>query len=513
VEREARAASEQRLTTILWRGKYLIAVAVAVAVALAIVLTHLSAKVYAASAVLQVNAAASTPSATDPLGTQQASEGLAATYARRIVDRSFLQQIQPKVAGAKLRTGELQSRISASAVKGTTLIELSVEGPSPQEARSLAAQVADQFVRTIQQESRSRTLQLQQEVEARISALNLRIEGLASGTQTPAVTEQLAALRGARSALVQQEQGLFANGLQQGGVVSLTSPPSGSAAPVRPRPVLNVVAGILLGLLVGIGLALLRARLDRGLHAAAEVEDLVGAPVLASIPLRRRFSVDDPVLGEAYDILRANLAFLSLDRPIQAITFTSFNPGEGKSSTAEGLAYAAVRGGLNVLLIDGDVRTRTLSQRLGHPDAPGLTTIMVDLATPEEAVVDLADGLSFLPSGPTPPNPPSLLSSSRVVDLVAQMRNEYSLIIFDSPPVAHLADASILASVSDGVIAVARVGVTKRSDLVAAATNLRHSPTPIVGVVVIEPREVDETYYPAITRGTTPAVPDASVSP
>jgi capsular exopolysaccharide synthesis family protein len=513
VEREAGAASEQRLATILWRGKYLIAVAVAVAVVLAIVLTRLSSKVYAASAVLQVNAATASPSSTDPLGTQQASEGLAATYARRLVDRSFLAQIQPRVQGGRLTTGQLQNRISASAVKGTTLIELTAEGPSPSTAKSLAAQVANGFVGTIQQESRARTLQLQQEIETRISALNKRIEQLASGTQSPAAVEQLAALRGARTALVQQEQGLFANGLQQGGVVSVTAPPSGSAAPVRPRPVLNIVAGVLLGLLVGIGLSLLRARLDRGLHSAREVEQILGTPVLASIPLRRRFSSDDPVLGEAYDILRANLAFLSLDHPIQVVTFTSFNPGEGKSSTAEGLAYAAVRGGLNVLLVDGDARTRTLSQRLGYADAPGLTTVTVDLATPEEAIAELADGLSFLPAGPTPPNPPSLLSSQRVVELVSHLRSEFSLIIFDSPPVAHLADASILASVSDGVVLIARVGVTQRVDLTAAAANLRHSPTPIVGVVVLEPREVDQTYYPAITRGTAPALPDTSVSP
>src|SRR5919201_1475586 len=127
----------------------------------------------------------------------------------------------------------------------------------------------------------------------------------------------------------------------------------------------------MLGLLVGSGLAWLRARLDRGLHSSEEAEQLLEAPVLASIPLRRRYSSSDAVLGEAYDILRANLAFLALDRPLHVLTFSSFNPGEGKTSTAEGVAYAAVRGGLNVLLVDGDVRTRTLSERLGYADAPG----------------------------------------------------------------------------------------------------------------------------------------------
>ena len=86
-------------------------------------------------------------------------------------------------------------------------------------------------------------------------------------------------------------------------------------------------------------------------------------------------------------------------------------------------------------------------------------------------------------------------------DLIDELRGQFSLVLIDAPPVAHLADASILASVSDGVIVVARVGITNRADLVDAAANLRHSPTPIVGVVLLERRSIDETYYPAVAKG------------
>jgi receptor protein-tyrosine kinase len=191
------------------------------------------------------------------------------------------------------------------------------------------------------------------------------------------------------------------------------------------------------------------------------------------------------------------------------LTLTSYNPREGKSSSVEGLAYAAVRGGLTVLMIDGDVRTRTLSTRLGHGDAPGLTTAIVGLASLDDIVIELAPGLSLLPAGPLPPNPPSLLSSNAMRDLVDDVRERHALVLIDSPPVAHLADASILAAVSDGVVVVARVGVTQRANLPAAAANLRHSPTPIVGSVLLEPRTVDETYYPAMSKGR-PVVPDTA---
>src|SRR5205807_10156845 len=99
--------------------------------------------------------------------------------------------------------------------------------------------------------------------------------------------------------------------------------------------------------------------------------------------------------------------------------------------------------------------------------------------------------------GPSPRTPPALIWSGRILDVVARLREQHPLIIVDSHPVANLADASILAALCDGVVFVARVGVTDRADLPAAVANLRHIPTPVIGAVVLEPRTFDETYYPA----------------
>jgi capsular exopolysaccharide synthesis family protein len=275
---------------------------------------------------------------------------------------------------------------------------------------------------------------------------------------------------------------------------------------------LNLVAGVLVGLLIGFLLAWVRARLDRGLHSSEEAERILDVPALATIPVRRRFSTEDPVLGEAYDMLRANLAFLSYDRDLRVLTVSSFNPREGKSSTVEGLAHAATRGGLDVLMIDGDVRTRSLSERLGHADKQGLTNAIVGQLDAEDATIQLAPGLAVLPAGPVPPNPPGLFSATTTRDLFESLRERYSLVLVDSPPIAHLADASILASMSDGIVMVARVGVTARSDLVAAAASLRQVPTPVVGVVVLERRQIDETYYPAASKGFR-VVPPAETRP
>ena len=491
---------DQRLATILWRGRYLIAASVAVALGLAIVVTKLSHKVYQAAAIVQVNSSnAPGTNGADPFTLQQASQALAKTYATLIDDKSFLDEIRPDVGGGRFSASELQRRVAAQAITDTSLIQLRVTGDSPSQARRLASDIAQAFVRTVQKGAAEATSRQQAAIQSQITSLSSQI-GALTPPKNAADADRLASLKAARTFLTQQLAALVASGIVRGSSVQISGPPTASSSPIRPRPVLNALAGVLLGLLAGLGLAWLRTRLDRGFHSANEAERLLNVPTLASIPVRRPFSQEDAIVGEAFDVLRANLAFLSLERNQRVITFSSYNPREGKTSVVEGLAYAAVRGGMSVLVIDGDVRTQTLSQRLGHADAPGLTSALVGMARLDRALVEIEPGLTLLPAGPAPPNPPSLLSSIGMRDLIAELREQHSLIIIDSPPVANLADASILAAVSDGVVLVARVGVTARADLPAAAANLRHSPTPLIGAVVLEPRTFDETYYPAMAR-------------
>ena len=487
---------EQKIGTILWRGKWLMLISLAVCVALAVFITKTSAKVYQATAIIQVNAPSTQTN--DTFQNQQASQGLAKTYATLITDRSFLDKIRDRVGNGRYSVGGLKSRISASAVQDTTLVRMKVEESSPAAATSLASDVAQAFLQVVRQDAVLRNNDQAREIQAQITRISDEIDALSkSGSNS----EKLRSLRLAQAALTDQLGSIVGDAARQGGIVSLSAPPTASSAPIRPRPALNVAAGVMLGLLLGIVLAWFRSRLDRALRSPDEAEELLAAPVLSSIPLRKRYSLEDGVLAEAYDVLRANLAFLSLDQALHVVTFTSFNPSEGKTASVEGLAYAAVRGGMSVLLIDGDVRTNSLSTQFGARGLPGLTSVIVGTAPLDEAVLEIVPGLSLLPAGPTPPNPPSLLSSGRMREVMAELREQHNLIIVDSPPVAHLADASILAAISDGIVLVARVGVTNRADLPAAAADLRHSPTPIVGTIVLSPQMIDETYYPTRTEG------------
>lgn len=501
---------EHQLTSVLWRGKWLILASVAAAAALAVLVTRQEARVYEAHATLQVSSPQTGLSATDVNQLQQASTGLAATYATLIDTRSFLAGVRARIDGGRLSTGDLLGAVTATPVASTGLVDVKATASSPAEAQRIAGDTAAAFLASVTHASSRQFSQQQSDLQTKIASVSGQIDALLRRRQTAVVGEQLSSLRTTRSFLIEQLAQIASTAARQAGSVTLAAPASATPTPISPRPTLNVAGGVVLGLVLGVGLAFLRARLDRGLRSASEIEQLAESPVLASIPLRRRYASDDPVLGEAHEILRANLAFLSLDGDLQVITFSSYNPGEGKSSTADGLAHAAVRAGQRVLLVDGDVRTRTLTERFGYGAHPGLSTVVVGAAEQDEAVVELAPGLDFLPAGPVPPNPPSLLSSGRARSLIEELRADYGLIVIDSPPVAHLADASILAAASDGIVLVARVGVTERSHLSATVGVFRKVPTPLVGYVLLEPKTIDETYYPALSRAAT--VPETSPS-
>jgi capsular exopolysaccharide synthesis family protein len=499
---------EQSLLNVVWRGRYLILLTTAVCAAVALLFALRSPKVYEASATLQVHSPSIAPDPIDPVREQQASQGLAKTYATLIDDRSMLEQIAPRVAGGTLSASRLARKVRASAIEETALVGLTVSDGSPAGARRLARQLASGFIAAIDAGVNRRLEEQQGLLEDRISTINTEIRTLRESSPnpgTPAVAEQLESLRRARAALTTELATVIAHGIQEGGALSLVGAPTARSAPVSPRPRLSLMAGILLGLLLGIALAALRMRIDRGLHSAEEAEGVLEVPVLASIPLRRTLRPEDRALSEAYDVLYANLAFHSTDRGLSVVTFSSYNPREGKSTTVAGLTAAAARGGAGVLVIDGDLRTGGLSQHLGYYDAPGLTELILDTASPDDALVQLAPDVVFLPAGQTTTNPPGLLSSGRMRELVEDFQAQHQLVIIDAPAIAHMADASILTSLSNGVVIVARVGSTQRADLRSAAADLRHTSVPVIGLVVLERRTAEHPYLAVPGRIRHPA--------
>ena len=495
MEEQLEPGNAQRIAPILWRGKFVILASVAIMLVLAVIYTARSAKVYEATAILQVSVTNQTVNA----DTASVNQGLAQNYATLLVSPGFLDKIRPQIDHGRLSTSELESRLSANAVPQTALVDLHSTGPSPQSAQSLGQEVASAFLANLQIEASSATAQQQRQIEKTIVNLSTRIAALqaSANANVPPISAQINSLQASRQALITQSASLVANGLDQGTSATLSAPPAASSSPIRPRRSLNLLAGLLLGLLLGVGLAWLREILQPGLRTADEAAALLDVPVLASIPLRPRMRANDPVLPEAYDILQANLFFAMRNNDLNVVTFIGPNPQVGKTSAVEGLAKVAARGGRNILIVDGDMRAATLSSRFGQGQRAGMVEMLQGDVDLDEALVSLESGLSLLPTRQSPINPPSLLSGERMKVLGAELRERFDIVLIDSPPIAGLADGLILASMSDAVVMVIRAGLTKPIDLTTAAASLRQSQTPIAGLVVFEERPV-ESYYPVV---------------
>jgi capsular exopolysaccharide synthesis family protein len=493
---------DQYITTILWRHKALVALCLIAGIGAAIAATLLRDKVYEARSTLRAGALVDRNGGDSP----EANQALARSYAEVLTSGSFLERIRHRVAGGTLSVRELQDRLKADAITDTGVIRLKARGSSPAAARGLAGAVTTSFLATLQEDATQRVTRQQAEIDALVERLNRRMEAARRDSSA------LAQLRASRQALLEQGAGLVADGVAEAGSVRRVGPPSASSKPVSPRPLLNATAGILLGLLLGAGLAWWRERRAPGLHSAEEAAALIDVPLLAAIPLRRRVLAGDPSVVESYDLLRANLTFQSLDRGLCVVTVAGKNVGVGKTSTVEGLAFAAARSGSSVVVVDGDLRRGSLSQRLGHGGREGLCDLVCGGRSLDDVLVELAPGVALLPSNAPTPNPPSLLYSQRARDAINELRDRFDLVLIDSPPVAQLADGLILASLSDGVLIVARSGVTTGPDLQSGVTKIRQARVPLVGLVFFTPLSVDTTYYYPRTGDAGPRADDAALS-
>jgi succinoglycan biosynthesis transport protein ExoP len=228
--------------------------------------------------------------------------------------------------------------------------------------------------------------------------------------------------------------------------------------PARPRVVLNLALGALVGLMIGLGLAFFIEYLDTSVKTMEDVENLLGLPVLAIIPknirLLHREAGDTPD-AEAYRILRTNIEFNRKNPEANTISLVSGGPGEGKSTTIANLAFVCAQGGYSTLIVDADLRRPVQHEFFGVSNTAGLTSYLATGIPLEKVILPTAvKNLSILPSGVLPADAVGILNSQRMSDAIAELKSRYDLIFFDSPPMLGVSDASVLASEVDETIIV-----------------------------------------------------------
>jgi len=270
--------------------------------------------------------------------------------------------------------------------------------------------------------------------------------------------------------------------------------------PVRPNKPLNIALGIIIGLVVGVGLAFFIEYLDTSVKTIDDVERSLQCAVLGVIPQNVGLLVEEGAESphaEAYRVLRTNLLFSRKDDKLNSIAVVSAGAGEGKSTTVFNLAAVFAQSGQRTLIVDSDLRRPTLHKMLHVTNSLGLTNYLLKQNTLEEVIqTTKVPTLDFLASGKLPSSSLGILSSTQMRDLIGELKLRYDFVFFDSPPIMGVSDASILASEVDMTLQVIQYRRYPQPMNIRAKQLVEKVGGNLVGIVLNNINmSQDESYY------------------
>jgi non-specific protein-tyrosine kinase len=419
-----------------------------------------------------------------------ASQQLAGTEAQLATTYPVLSAVASRYPG--LTADSLAKEVTATANANTQLFQISVQDSSPQRAASLANDVASTLIK-------QQNAAVAQQVAA-----------------TPAAQQNAAVARQNTATPVAQQNAA------QASFLVIVQPALPSATPSQTSKLVFITAGLLVGLLLGVVLAIILELLDTRVGTGEALAQLLGWSILGTVWQTGHGEdiinpIDQDSNVESYSILRTNIGFAAIDKPLQTLVVTSGKPGEGRTVVATNLAIFMARAGKNTLLIDANLRQPTLHEQFGIPaHAMGfsnavlmfnrLTTVnplFTSKTGSKESTVAAAGEASLgpfvrvgdipnlyvMPSGPLPPNPPELLDSKAMQGFFAALRScGAEVVIFDTPPLLGLSDASILASKVDGTLIVVDINHASKGSLGQMKALLEQAKVRVIGCVVNKQR-------------------------
>lgn len=304
--------------------------------------------------------------------------------------------------------------------------------------------------------------------------------------------------------------------------VHVIDPASIPTSPVRPKRLRNLVAGLLVGIIIGVTLAFVQEAMDTSVRTTEEAERLVNAPALAVIPTESNGNRKNQLSGglaaaatgsnvvgltvlsrpsspiaESFRSLRTSVLLSTAPRPPQTLLVTSAQMGEGKTSIATNLAMSFAQRQGPVLIIDADMRRPSVAKTLGVANEKGLSSFLTGAHSLDEVLIqyERIPGLWILPAGPRPPDPAELLSSPMMGTTLKNLLQRFTQIVVDSPPLLLVTDAVVLSAMVDGVILVVASGSTARGALTRAHRILENAGSRVLGMVLNKVDMRFDTYY------------------
>lgn len=505
----------RRYFVLLLRWLWLILLCAALGGGAAYLVSRRMTPVYSASTTLLIRQA---PSAgTTDYTALLTSERLAQTYSKMIAGRPVMEAVVAEL-GLATSPADLAKQVSVELVRDTQLIRVSVEDTSPSRAAGVANAVAAAFAaqnRSMQAARYADSLDgMQREMQglsALIAETQAQIDALGAPKTGDGQAELarlqtiLAGHRNTYSLLLQNYEQMRLTAAQSADDVAVYESAQVPGAPVRPRTRQNALLAAAVGAMLAVGVAFLVEYLDDTLKTPDDVRHALGLETLGIIGQIKGEEKELVVatqprsaIAEAYRVLRTNVRFSSLDRPLHTLLVTSPGPTEGKSITAANLASTMAEAGLTVVAVDADLR-RPRQHRLFDIDRlRGLTQALLDGRVDGNVHPTLYMGkLGVLPAGELPPNPSEILGSQRMRDLLAELAGQADLVIVDSPPSLPVTDAAVLARQVDGVLLVIEAGQTRRWTAQRALEGLQQVGGNVIGVVLnnVPTTGIGSRYY------------------
>jgi receptor protein-tyrosine kinase len=444
----------------------------------------------------------------------------------------------PEIAERTVRETSLPGRTAESLLSSSTvapkensdILAFVVTDGDQDAARELATAYATEYIAYRQELDSTGLTRAREQVQERIKLLE------ETDQQSSRLYETL---------LSEEQQLSTLQVLQTANATLIRS--AGEAVQVQPRPLRNMILGLIFGLVLGIGLVFAADAIDTRVRSSDEIAEILEMPILGKIPpaprdVRRRLrpvmlARPDSPEAEAFRLLRTSLEFANLDGRYGSVMITSAVAGEGKTTTAANLAVAVAREGRAVTVVDLDLRQPMIDTYFGLPPRPGLTDVVLGNVSLKTALFNLPLGspsvaqrstkngprtkngarnatgrtLRILGAGTRPPDPAEFVSSEALAQLLLEIRETSDLVIIDTPPLLQVGDALALSWQVDAVVLVASLR-TRRPHLRDVANMLVRARATALGVVVTGvPRSPGYAYgYGTIVpeeRGVATATP------
>ncbi|TMK39832.1 MAG: polysaccharide biosynthesis tyrosine autokinase [Actinobacteria bacterium] len=449
----------RRYLRILWRWKLVFLAVVIVVPALAYFLSARNPKVYESSVLMQVSGEPVDTSlfANTAVGARPAPAGSEINVAARLIQTTGVaQEAARHLTNPPANPRSLLGSINVSADSNTGFLTITASSSGPQRAAQIATAFADAVVVQRGQEATNRVGQA-------INQLRAQVQRVRDPVEHRQLSDQLQRFRALQAA--------------QGGNATIIEPAIVPTSAVSPNPGQAARLSLIIALLLGLAAVALAQTLDRRTREPHDVEELTGLPLLSAIP-RSAFPGQgrSHMVDEAFYTLRASLSYFNIDRVIKTVLVTSPAQGDGKTTVAVNLARAMARAGLNVIIVDADLRRPQVHQRLEVAPSAGLGGVLVGTARLQDVLIDSkVEGAStgrlrVLPAGPPPPNPSELTGSLAMRDTLQALGEMSDIVLIDSTPVLVVSDAIPLMDRVSGLLVVCRLNHTSKD----AMRRLRH---------------------------------------